>query len=302
MECLHPMRIVNPHYRDRINAINWRSSYEKQDYLVKHPYMLLDIPCGKCLYCLKRKQQEQFVRLKKESDNAEISYFFTLTYENSPESVSKRDCQLFMKRLRSKVPASIRFKLISEYGPLTHRPHYHGILFLDVFVSLVDIDKYLTDAWSKGFVSVSVLIDERINYLAKYCNKLVNVCPEGKLPNFSLQSMRPGIGACYTENVSVKRKFSISPSFSLLINGCTYVMPRYFRDKLLDEKSKVRLKEDLALIKELQHDEAIKNILADSNKPMSLYQAEYELLLQKLQKEEIDEEFCIKIAKEKGKI
>ncbi len=53
---------------------------------------------------------------------------------------SKRDIQLFFKRLRKRIheiekntgeSMPIRYFIASEYGPRTLRPHYHGILFFD---------------------------------------------------------------------------------------------------------------------------------------------------------------------------
>lgn len=50
---------------------------------------------------------------------------------------SKRDIQLFLKLLRKYVYErfndynTLRYYIISEYGPTTLRPHYHGLLFLD---------------------------------------------------------------------------------------------------------------------------------------------------------------------------
>ena len=58
----------------------------------------------------------------------------TLTYDTKflppGGSVSLRDVQLFMKRLRkAKEPSKLRFFLGAEYGDENRRPHYHAILF-----------------------------------------------------------------------------------------------------------------------------------------------------------------------------
>lgn len=96
-------------------------------------------PCGKCLYCLEKRRVPWTVRLTHErrfwSRFGITTYFVTLTYDelNLPkDGVSKRDIQLFLKRLR-KYYASLesnplKYFCVSEYGPTTHRAHYHLIL------------------------------------------------------------------------------------------------------------------------------------------------------------------------------
>ena len=44
-------------------------------------------------------------------------------------SLNKRDIQLFMKRLRKRTGAKIRYLQCGEYGSKTQRPHHHVLLF-----------------------------------------------------------------------------------------------------------------------------------------------------------------------------
>lgn len=131
------------------------------------------VPCGKCIECLKDRQNSWKIRLTEEARDHLYVYFFTLTYNDSSvptvvdeqtgevvKHVRKSDVQLWLKRHRMayvrKFNRDVDFKyfICSEYGPNTGRPHYHGILFTDV--SPVFISSMFND-WnsSYGFTSFS---------------------------------------------------------------------------------------------------------------------------------------------------
>lgn len=64
----------------------------------------------------------------------EENAFLTLTFadEHLPEnnSISVRDCQLFIKRLRKfAFPQKLRYAYCGEYGEQFQRPHYHFLIF-----------------------------------------------------------------------------------------------------------------------------------------------------------------------------
>ena len=109
------------------------------------------VPCGKCIECLKDRQNSWKIRLTEEARDHLYVYFFTLTYndesvpytydERTGERVNhvrKSDVQLWTKRHRIayerlfKRDIDFKYFICSEYGPNTGRPHYHGILFTDV--------------------------------------------------------------------------------------------------------------------------------------------------------------------------
>lgn len=158
------------------------------------------VPCGKCLECLKDKQNSWKIRLQEESRDHLFTYFFTLTYRDSSvpfvvsdgrkiNIVSKKDIQLWIKRNRIAFQrmfqrdVDLKYFICSEYGPNTGRPHYHGILFTDIsptFISSMFAD------WTAdyGFVNYSEVgksgnkktgskISSVGNYVAKYCAKPV---------------------------------------------------------------------------------------------------------------------------------
>lgn len=132
----------------------------------------VQVPCGKCIFCIKTRMDEWVIRLTKELRYSHNAWFVTLTYNEGhvpvverPESgvyegsLRTKDVQAFVKRLRAHkseliddylkktkvqhVPREIaeqrklRYYVIGEYGPTTKRPHYHGVFF-NVPRSMID--------------------------------------------------------------------------------------------------------------------------------------------------------------------
>jgi hypothetical protein len=112
----------------------------------------MDVPCGKCIACLKRKSNEWAIRLYHEAcmfrERDLGCSFITLTYndEKCPigvkpfthakpmRSLRLGDITRFMKSLRQILErewdaSGIRYYIAGEYGPDTERPHYHGVIF-----------------------------------------------------------------------------------------------------------------------------------------------------------------------------
>lgn len=130
------------------------------------------VPCGKCNYCLQTKRADWTFRLKQELKISSSAFFLTLTYADDcipfssadlPE-LRKRDCQLFMKRLRKENSRQLRYYTVGEYGTVTFRPHYHSILF-NLDLQLVS---QLPKIWSLGHVHVGDVKTASIHYVTKY--------------------------------------------------------------------------------------------------------------------------------------
>lgn len=108
------------------------------------------VPCGKCIECLKDRQNSWKIRLTEEARDHRYVYFFTLTYRDDTVPFSydddgnrvnhfrKSDLQLWIKRHRIsyqryfKRDIDFKYFICAEYGPNTGRPHYHGIFFTDI--------------------------------------------------------------------------------------------------------------------------------------------------------------------------
>ena len=130
MPCAIPIRIINPHYKKIANELNEDVyQYENRDDF------FLDVPCGQCSNCLRSRGNQWSLRLQFEykyltPEAKRNSYFVTFTlsdeYINENKSLLIRK---YLERIRKHTGKSIRHWFISEYGAITNRFHYHGIIF-----------------------------------------------------------------------------------------------------------------------------------------------------------------------------
>lgn len=201
------------------NMLDPRSFPSLADLSINGYYDFL-VPCGKCPGCrmdyAKTWSDRMIVELK---DNPK-AIFVTLTYrnENLPlgelgvPSLRLCDLQKFFKRLRKRFSGiRIRYYCAGEYGPRTHRPHYHGIIYglgLDDFDDLKFFgtnelgqpyytSPLLESIWSNGFVQLSEVTYHTCAYVSRYCLKKLtkkSYVEDGIEPEFNVSSRRPGIG------------------------------------------------------------------------------------------------------------
>lgn len=208
------------------------------------------MPCGRCPSCLRNRQNEWVFRLNEELRISPYSYFITLTYrdEDLPyflcnlelhseiPTLSKRDVQLFLKRLRKNLKTTIKYHIVGEYGPETLRPHYHGLIFSQSEISQND----LLNAWQHQDLQYKVFEPCYGRSAAGYVTKYI--CQVPFLPDhlkllprlykpFSISSH--GLGLTYLEcNKSiVDKKLSQLEDF-VVLDGKKLPMPRYYRNKL----------------------------------------------------------------------
>lgn len=256
MKCTHPLTLYFDGEGNRVT----KSDYDGLCWKGIKCYCQ-HVPCGKCLACRINKRREWTLRLCHEEVFSDTAYFVTLTYDEDHvpyagdfQAVYKPDIQAFMKRLRKDVAKydpdiKVRFFLNSEYGPQTLRPHYHMLLFNvpeeKMFKDARTIKRgrstsftcpYLSQIWKAGNVEFGIASKERAGYCAKYFIDRKEVDPD-LVPNFSLMSLRPGIGYAYQDKIKDKvQKYGLR---ACLNSSGTYVaLPRYYRDKILSEDQK----------------------------------------------------------------
>lgn len=159
-------------------------------------YKFVDVPCGNCLECKAAYARQWAARCVLEWRNSKDCWFITLTYADNPGSVSTRDFQLFMKRLRKICGKGVRFFACLEYGEHTHRPHAHAVLFNCPLTLQGVTAKEIRQAWPFGMSTVDCVTFDRCAYVARYTSKkLINFkLPEGYEAPRVLMSRRPGIG------------------------------------------------------------------------------------------------------------
>ena len=267
MSCLHPLRAfptgaISPKGKPVYFVTSHKYSFATADDFIKaglafkFTYVtdFIEIPCGRCIGCRKAAQKNWAFRMLAESFGHSSNYFLTLTYddEHCPVDLSKRDLQLFNKRLRSFF-GPYRFFCCGEYGGLTLRPHFHGLYFFDspVFGDLKPWSRHgdyvlfnsetLNRIWGKGFVVVGALSPASCAYCAKYCLK--PLAPSGKsVKPFIVMSRRPGLGSSYfLDNLQNHSLLLPTGSGSFLYGS----QPRYLKQKfnLVSGGDFVQLKE-----------------------------------------------------------
>ena len=246
----------NPYIRDPSGKVLVFSKILGTDALGGIPF-----PCGQCLPCRINKRRVWTLRLMLEAYFHEKMSFATLTYsddnlrynDDGLPVLNKRDCQLWLKRLRKHFDRTgIRYYLAGEYGSRTHRPHYHVILF---GVSPDELDPQwvsfdgksggvqgitrrvtpLSATWKLGLVHVGTVTRDSIQYVAGYVTKKFTKKGDSLVPEFTLQSRNPGIGAqALLELSAVFNRDEIAKKSrrQLRIDGKTWPLGRYLQSRI----------------------------------------------------------------------
>lgn len=218
----------------------------------------MNLPCGKCLGCREAYTKAWALRCQLEFAQHNKTAFTTLTYDDKrlPPTLSKRDLQLFLKKLRKRMGTDrpVRFFASGEYGETTYRPHYHAILF---GLGAAD-DKAIDQAWGKGHTRTIDATPATINYVAGYTAKKLGdplrwkrwgemVDPAtGEVydyqPPFLQMSRKPGIAGDARKHRNSWREFAIC-------NGTKQAVPAYLHKAWKDtatEEEKEQLDWDRA--------------------------------------------------------
>lgn len=212
------------------------------------------VPCGQCIGCRLERSRQWAVRCMHEAKLYEKNCFITLTYDNEnlpkDKSLKKKHFQDFMKRLRKRFGANIRFFHCGEYGDKYHRPHYHACIFNHDFEDkvLFKIDRgnklftsqALSELWPFGFASIGEVTFQSAAYVARYIMKKVT----GKkaeeyyanidlstgeylgqrTPEYTTMSRRPGIGKGFYDIF----KSDWYPSDFCVVNNKKIRPPKYY--------------------------------------------------------------------------
>lgn len=154
----------------------------------------IQLPCSKCVGCVLERARQWAMRCMDEASLYRENCFVTLTYDEKHlpwnRSLSKREFQLFIKRLRkflgrdSATADPVRYFGCGEYGPENGRPHYHILLFNVSFPDRVYLkttaagekiyrSPSLEKVWTMGFSSVGDVTRKAAAYVARYNFKKV---------------------------------------------------------------------------------------------------------------------------------
>lgn len=250
MACYHPLRIVHPTRRKWKRDKYIPNSYENM--LIPN---FLDVPCGRCPQCLRRRARDWKVRIM--AEHSRFKYrgcrFVTLTFSDdmlfrywrgagSP-TITQRyedyDIRLivrrFLENVRKRTGKSVRHVFIPEFGSSpngTKRLHIHGILF-GCFLPRETIEA----SWRNGFIHVHNYCDARTSgYITKYLTKDISTrCPifvsAGIGSNLVTPSLRRKVEKVLR---SISYRSTERPDLRLNFNGFLYGMPLYIYNKLFD--------------------------------------------------------------------
>lgn len=205
------------------------------------PSREMEVPCGKCGFCLATRRSDWATRIEYESRRWYNSKFVTLTYadnelkfRNGIAQLDKRDLQNYFKRLR-KGGVKLRYYAVGEYGSQTSRPHYHIILFTDV------AESELRAHWHKGHVHIGSVTQASIAYCLKYIiNSKAKGLINGRVSAFATMSRKPGIGANYLSPAMVEWHKSGRYNHAVL-DGKKRHLPRYYKTKIFSKIDCVRI-------------------------------------------------------------
>lgn len=257
-------------------------------------------PCGHCVECVKDKQNEYVIRTIEEAFKVDgPKWFVTLTFspenvplavdedgelideetgeilstintlDNSRISAWKKRCNSAMCRKYGGQHPDYSYCICGEYGPLTHRPHYHGIIH---GLSAEDMAIFEED-WRRnnGFAYIKRVnrfdVPKCAAYVAKYITKLEDLefeeVKSGKvekprkitsenygMPNkerwhrmkvdvmgkdYSIEELRKLTNGSLKKCTKVVNKISKSLKYKT-DNGLTYKLPRYYKERMFYEK------------------------------------------------------------------
>lgn len=271
MPCERPLSIVNPRYRGLSDSELASETLERYNlHLLKPPDYILQIPCGKCHSCQKKRLQSFRMRLMYEFTESKSAVFVTLSFcdsalEEYKDNYNKAVCQ-FMDALRKKYGKELRHFFVMEYGKDelykdhngnirrgTKRPHFHGLIF-----NMPSIDFYLWESvWNRGngrirsqgtdingffskprgFLFVESVREPHkcASYICKYLTKEYS---KDRLTPRVITSV--GLGKQYLTEGNVRRHRTELDT-TLTVGGFPFSLPTYYRNKIFTKQDKIDL-------------------------------------------------------------
>lgn len=234
----------------------------------------MSFPCGKCVYCKKRRASAWSFRLQHHLRKNPLASFVTLTYntdhvpitDKRRMSLNSDDIKNFFKRLRQiqkrkdeklfekniitkYYGKKINYYLAGEYGSLYSRPHYHIILFNcspDAVIKAWVNPETKKPYGTLYFGNVSAA---SIGYTLKYISKDAKVPQykgDDRVPEF--QRMSKGIGLDYITPNRIHwhlsdlydRCYGQLPDSDIKVS-----LPRYYKDRIYTSLERTMIGEAL---------------------------------------------------------
>lgn len=272
-------------------------------------------PCGKCAECIKDKQNESVIKTLEEVMKVKGNvYFLTLTYsdDNVPltvdedgelideetgeilstlKSLDNKDITNWKKRCKRYIQYHFKrncqfsYLICGEYGPQTHRPHYHALF---IGISPEDMEIFKQD-WERnnGYTCVKQVsrfdIERTARYVSKYITKMRDLedpnVMNGKVAkprkmssigygmpskerwsrmkidimgkDYSIEELKEMTQSGKSMKNAIKLADKISKSLKYKQNGKEYKLPAYYKKKMLyykDDTGKIRATEICGMV------------------------------------------------------
>lgn len=254
------------------------SNQELIDAIINSQSTLLEVPCGKCINCRKKKSREWAFRIERDIDYSHSHYFITLTYSeenihkspNGMATLNPKDLTDFWKRLRKENLKTSKEKIgyfaCGEYGEQFQRPHYHAIIFNLTKKTL----SKLQHVWTAGHVHIGDANTASIHYVTNYMLNKENHVNNDRFIDAQFKTikthnnilnktetrrelvglkddrqaefrrMSKGLGLRWLTDKRIKfYKKQLKPFFR--IEGKIYSMSRYYRDKIFNDQEKEKM-------------------------------------------------------------
>lgn len=211
--------------------------------LIYLPKQDVNVPCGKCAFCLATKRSDWALRLQYEQKRHVGSKFVTLTYadphlvwKDGNSQLHKPHLQEFFRNMRGRGSRrKLRYFAVGEYGSNTYRPHYHVILFGDV------PEDVIRKAWKYGLVHIGNVTSASIMYCLGYVvNGASWKMRKDRVRPFATMSRRPGIGANYLSAPMIDWHRSGRKNYAM-VDGSKRHLPRYYKEKIFSKIDRVRI-------------------------------------------------------------
>lgn len=163
-------------------------------------------------------ERETYVDLSEIKDFKPSSRLYVARRKAIPY-VYWKDVQDFFKRLRYYVERvthatgekkTIRYYVVSEYGPSTYRPHYHGLLWFDSPTLGRCIHELICKSWTLGDVKQSFVSGKAERYVARYVSSVASlpkVYLHKSLRPKSVSSSCPAVGTLEVNSKEVREIF-----------------------------------------------------------------------------------------------
>lgn len=213
-----------------------------------------------------------------EYKNSKTAYFLTFTYEDPPITknglwtLKINDFQLYMKALRKRAGAGLKFYAVGEYGPLTLRPHYHVIIFNCSLQSIINSRslealrypqhylngkfEYHNTLWLHGHITIGLVNVKSIRYTLKYISKPLTVpLYTGDDRHKEKSWMSKGLGLSYLtpQTIQYHRALPHERLFTIIDGGVKVGLPRYYKEKIFTKYEREKIAQTLRTKEEKEY-------------------------------------------------